>query len=110
MAERSDKPPGDAVEKPPRSTDPARAKRLKPEQYEIKIRWEKAKRVRKVSPADVQFDFDSALKVGARYPISVNGPGVAFSSTLEVTRCQVTVEPGGRRYFSVDGRFFPYVK
>ncbi|HYR46901.1 MAG TPA: hypothetical protein VER78_07830 [Thermoanaerobaculia bacterium] len=110
MADRTSDPPGRGTERPRKGTDPARAGRIKPEQFEIKVRWEKGRRVRKVSPTGVQFDFDSALKVGVRYPISLNAPGVSFSSTLEVTRCQVILEPGGKRYFSIEGRFFPYVE
>jgi len=76
----------------------------------MKVRWEKARRVVAVSPTGVKFDFNIALKVGTKYPVSLSAPGVSFSSTLEVTRCQVTVEPGGVRYFRIDGRFFPYLE
>jgi hypothetical protein len=58
----------------------------------------------------VKFDFDTALNVGTRYPVTLNAPGVSFSSTLEVTRCQVTVRPGVGRFFRIDGRFFPYLE
>lgn len=110
MAERKTEPPGPG-DRPRRTTDHGRsAARLKPEQYEMKVRWEKARRVVAVSPTGAKFDFDSALKVGAKYPITMSAPGVSFSSTLEVTRCQVTVEPGGIRYFRIDGRFFPYLE
>jgi hypothetical protein len=34
---------------------------------------------------------------------------VSFSSTLEVVRCQLTLEPEGR-FFRIAGRFFPYVE
>lgn len=97
---------------PPRPPEPPRkrtGRRLSPEQYEIKIRWETARQVFEVSPQGVTFEFDSALKVGARYPISLAAPGVSFSSTLEVTRCQLTVKPDGR-FFKIEGRFFPYVE
>jgi hypothetical protein len=83
--------------------------RLKPDQYELKIRWEKARRVVNVSSQGVGFEFDSPLKVGVRYPISLSAPGVSFSSTLEVTRCRLTVQPEGR-YFQIEGKFFPYVE
>ena len=62
-------------------------KRLSPDQYELKIRWERARRVFNVTPQGVGFEFDNPLKVGLRYPISLSAPGVSFSSTLEVTRC-----------------------
>jgi hypothetical protein len=83
---------------------------LKPEQYELKVRWEKALRVLQVSPTGIRFDFDTSLKVGAKYPVSLTAPGVSFSSTLEVVRCQVTAEPGAGRSFRIDGRFFPYLE
>lgn len=89
---------------------PQPAKRLEPRQYELKIRWEKARCVLQVSPTTVQFDFDTPLKVGDRYPISVTAPGVSLSSTLEVTRCQLTVAAGTERFFRVSGRLFPYVE
>ena len=110
MADRTTDPPGSTADRPRKGTDPGRTGRIKPEQCEIKVRWESGRRVRKVSPTGVHFDFDNALKVGSRYPISLNAPGVSFSSTLEVTRCQVILEPGGKRYFSIEGRFFPYVE
>jgi hypothetical protein len=99
----------DPPDRPRRTTD-SRQARPKPEQYQMKVRWEKARRVVAVSPTGVKFDFDTSLKVGTKYPVSLNAPGVSFSSTLEVTRCQVTVEPGGVRYFRIDGRFFPYIE
>ena len=105
MVERKSDPPSSDRSKKGRG-----AGRLKPEQYEIKIRWEKARKVLEVSPTGVRFDFDSALKVGIKYPISLSAPGVSFSSTLEVTRCQMTLEPSGNRFFRIDGRFFPYVE
>ena len=83
---------------------------MKPDQYEIKIRWERARRVVDVTASGVKFDFDSALKVGLRYPISVTAPGVSISSTLEVTRCQLTVDPTAGRFFHVEGKFYPYVE
>jgi len=97
---------------PPTTSAPKRGSsggRLKPEQYELKIRWERARRVVSVTPQGVAFEFDSALKVGVRYPISLSAPGVSFSSTLEVTRCRLTVQPEGR-HFVIEGRFFPYVE
>ena len=66
-------------------------------------------RVLLVSPTGVKFDFDTALKVGTKYPVNLSAPGVSFSSTLEVTRCQVILSGGGRS-FRIDGRFFPYVE
>ncbi|HKF43495.1 MAG TPA: hypothetical protein VKJ00_07870 [Thermoanaerobaculia bacterium] len=104
MAEKKSEPPR-------RTSDSGRgAPRPRPEQYEMKVRWEKARRVVAISPTGAKFDFDTALKVGTKYPVSLSAPGVSFSSTLEVTRCQVTVEPGGVRYFRIDGRFFPYLE
>jgi hypothetical protein len=108
VAEKKTEPPG--TDRPRRTTDTARSARLKPEQYEMKVRWEKARRVVAVSPTGAKFDFDSALKVGAKYPVTLNAPGVSFTSTLEVTRCQVTVEPGSVRFFRIEGRFFPYLE
>jgi hypothetical protein len=109
MVEKKPEPPAGS-DRPRKTTDPGRGgPRPKPEQYEMKVRWEKARRVVAVSPTGAKFDFDSALKVGVKYPVSLTAPGVAFSSTLEVTRCQVTLE-GGIRYFRIDGRFFPYVE
>ncbi len=84
-------------------------RRLKPDQYELKIRWDRARQVLDVSATGVQFDFHAPLKVGTRYPISLDAPGVSFSTTLEVTRCQLTVDPAGR-FFRVSGKFFPYVE
>jgi hypothetical protein len=105
---------------PERRTDPPASKtgaveerahrKLKPEQYELKIRWEKARQVLDVSPTGVRFDFDAPLKVGTKYPVSLTAPGVSFSTTLEVSRCQLTVEPPSGRFFRVTGRFFPYVE
>ena len=105
MAERKTDPPAKA------SPDDTQTRRkLKPEQYELKIRWEKARQVLEVSPTGVRFDFDAPLKVGTKYPISLTAPGVSFSTTLEVSRCQLTVEPPCGRFFRVTGRFFPYVE
>jgi hypothetical protein len=103
---------------PERKTDPPaksshfddpRARRLKPEQYELKIRW-KARQVLEVTSTGGRFDFDAPLKVGTMYPVSLTAPGVSFSTTLEVSRCQLTVEPPSGRFFRVSGRFFPYVE
>jgi hypothetical protein len=111
VAERKTDPPHSSGDRPRRSTDSARsAARLKPEQYEMKVRWEKARRVLQVSPTGVKFDFDTSLKVGTKYPVSLTAPGVSFSSTLEVIRCQVTAEPGAGRSFRIEGRFFPYLE
>ena len=111
VAERKTDPPSSSGDRPRRSTDSGRsAARLKPEQYELKVRWEKARRVLQVSPTGVKFDFSTSLMVGTKYPISLTAPGVSFSSTLEVTRCQVTSEPGAGRSFRIDGRFFPYLE
>jgi hypothetical protein len=98
---------------PPRPPEPPRkgiaGRRLSPDQYELKIRWERARKVFNVSPTGVGFEFDSSLKVGVRYPISLSAPGVSFSSTLEVTRCALIVE-GEARYFRIEGKFYPYVE
>jgi hypothetical protein len=107
MTQRNSDPPS-GVPKTPRSSGTGRhAQRLSPEEYEIKIRWQKARSVLDVTPTGVKFQFDNALKVGLTYPITVTAPGVSLSTTLEVTRCQLTVAEG--RYFLVEGRFFPYV-
>jgi hypothetical protein len=111
VADRKKDPPVSSADRSRRSTDPERsAARLKPEQYELKVRWEKARRVLQVSPTGVKFDFGTALNVGTKYPVNLTAPGVSFSSTIEVTRCQVTSEPGAGRSFRIDGRFFPYVE
>ena len=55
----------------------------------------------------VKFEFDTALTVGTMYPITVDAPGVSLATTLEVTRCQLTVANG--RFFLIEGRFYPYV-
>lgn len=106
MPQRPSDPPSEG-EAPKRPTGGTR--KLKADQYELKIRWERARRVIDVTSTGVQFEFDAALKVGARYPISLTGPGVSFSATVEVTRCQMTVDETGR-HFRVSGRFFPYVE
>ena len=104
MPERKTDPPG----KSSRHLEDAHAsRRLKPEQYELKIRWEKARQVLEVSSVGVRFDFDAPLKVGTKYPVSLSAPGVSFSTTLEVSRCQLTVESPAGRFFRVKGRFFP---
>ena len=103
---------------PPRSSDPdkpkrptdSRRKRPTPDQYELKIRWDRARQVVDVSATGVQFDFDSPLKVGMKYPVTLTAPGVSLSSTIEVTRCQLTVPAEGGRYFRVFAKFYPYVE
>ena len=106
MPERKTDPPG----KSSHLDDARSTRRLKPDQYELKIRWEKARQVIEVSSSGVRFDFDAPLKVGTKYPVSLTAPGVSFSTTLEVSRCQLTVEPPSGRFFRVTGRFFPYVE
>ena len=106
MPERKTDPPAGKTS----SLEEPRPSKLKPDQYELKIRWEKARQVLDVSPTGVRFDFDTPLKVGTKYPISLTAPGVSFSTTLEVSRCQLTVEPPSGRFFRVTGRFFPYVE
>lgn len=105
MPDRTTDPPSEG-DRSKRATGGAR--KLKADQYELKIRWERARRVLEVTSTGVQFEYDAALKVGARYPISLEGPGVSFSTTLEVTRCQLTVDPETGRHFRVSGKFFPY--
>jgi hypothetical protein len=109
MPDRKTDPPV-AEGRSSRSTDGKSAKRLKPEQYELKVRWETARQVLEVTPTGVRFDFNAPLKVGTRYPVSLKAPGVAFSTTLEVSRCQLTVDAATGRFFRVTGRFFPYVE
>jgi hypothetical protein len=116
MADRKTEPPtaGDRPSRPTgdrssRSSD-GKAKRPRPEQYELKVRWETARQVLEVTPTGVRFDFNSPLKVATRYPVSLKAPGVAFSTTVEVTRCQLTVDPTSGRFFRVTARFFPYVE
>ena len=110
MAERKTDPPvaGDRASRP---SDTGKAqKRLKPEQYELKVRWETARQVLDVTPTGVRFDFSTPLKVGTRYPVSLKAPGVSFSTTIEVSRCQLTVDSATGRFFRVTGRFYPYVE
>jgi hypothetical protein len=109
MPDRQTDPPGsDRASRPSDSGKPQ--KRLKPEQYELKVRWETARQVLEVTPTGVRFDFNTPLKVGTRYPVSLKAPGVAFSTTLEVSRCQLTVDSATGRFFRVTGKFFPYVE
>ena len=75
MAERKTDPP--ASGKSSHLEAPRTARKLKPEHYELKIRWEKARQVLDVSPTGVRFDFDAPLKVGTKYPISLTAPGVS---------------------------------
>jgi hypothetical protein len=106
MVDRKTDPPGSK-----RPTDPGRSKaRLRAEQYELKIRWERARQVTEVTSSGVQFDFDSSLKVGAKYPVTLTAPGVSITSTIEVTRCQLALEPGGNKFFRLGARFYPYVE
>ncbi len=101
----------DSGERPSRPSDTGKSpKRPKAEQYELKVRWETARQVLEVSPTGVRFDFNSPLKVATRYPVSLKAPGVAFSTTVEVTRCQLTVDPTSGRFFRVTAKFFPYVE
>lgn len=104
MVERKTDPPSSK-----RPTDPGRARgRLRADQYELKIRWERARQVTEVTTTGVGFDFDSSLKVGTRYPVTLTAPGVSLSSTIEVTRCQLALEPGGNKFFRIAARFYPY--
>ena len=105
MTERKTDPPRPSPA-PPRNPSPVRAK-LSPESYEIKVRWDRARKVLDVTTTGVKFEFDQPLKVGNMYPITVTAPGVSITTTLEVTRCQLTVANG--RFFLVEGRFYPYV-
>lgn len=107
MPDRTTDPPSEG-ERGKRATGGAR--KLKADQYELKIRWERARRVIEVLSTGVQFEYDQPLKVGSRYPISLTAPGIAFSTTLEVTRCQLTVDAETGRHFRVSGKFFPYVE
>ena len=101
MTDRKTDPPRPS---PPRATGVAHH-RLSPDEYEIKIRWEKARRVLEVTSTGVKFEFDSGLKVGVMYPSTLTAPGVSIATTLEVSRCQLVVASG--RFFLVEGRFFP---
>ena len=107
MTNRKTDPPRSGPPAPPRSGS-VRPPRLSPENYEIKVRWDRARKVLDVTSSGVKFEFDHALKVGITYPITVTAPGISISATLEVTRCQLTVADG--RFFLVEGRFFPYVE
>jgi hypothetical protein len=110
MADRQTDPPV-ASNRASRPSDSGKSqKRLKPEQYELKVRWETARQVLEVTPTGVRFDFNTPLKVGTRYPVSLKAPGVSFSTTLEVSRCQLTVDSATGRFFRVTGRFYPYVE
>jgi hypothetical protein len=92
-----------------RLTDTGRGRaRLKAEQYELKIRWERVRQVTEVTSGGVQFDFDKALKVGVKYPVTLKAPGVSISATIEVTRCQLAMESEGNKFFRIAGRFYPY--
>lgn len=108
MVERKTDPAGGGK----RPSDPGRSRSSRPkaEQYELKIRWERARQVREVSSSAVQFDFDSPLKVGTKYPVTLTAPGVSVSSTIEVSRCQLALESGGAKFFRIAARFFPYVE
>ena len=103
--------PSDSGERPSRPSDTGKIpRRPKAEQYELKVRWETARQVLEVTPTGVRFDFNTPLKVATRYPVSLSAPGVAFSTTVEVTRCQLTVDPTSGRFFRVTAKFFPYVE
>ena len=94
--------------KAPRPSGSVRGpQRLSADQYEIKIRWQRASKVLDVTPTGVRFEFETSLKVGVMYPVTLTAPGVSFSTTLEVMRCQLTAASG--HFFLVEGRFFPYV-
>lgn len=101
MTDRKTDPP----RSPSRPAGSGRAHRTSPEDYEIKVRWEKARRVIEVTSVGVKFEFDNVLKVGLTYPITVTAPGVSISTTLQVTRCQLTVASG--RFFLIEGQFYP---
>lgn len=108
MVERKTDPPSNGSK---RGTDSGRGRgRTRAEQYELKIRWERARQVTEVTSSGVQFDFDSALKVGTRYNVTLTAPGVSIAPTIEVTRCQLALESGGNKYFRIAARFFPYVE
>lgn len=108
MANRDSDPPSAGVDRPTKQS--GRTGRLQPDQYELKIRWERARKVLDVSSSGVTFDFDTALKVGVRYPITLTAPGISISSTLEVSRCRLRVDPAAGKIFRVEGRFYPYVE
>jgi hypothetical protein len=104
MTERKTDPPRPSPA-PPRPS-PVRAK-LSPDSYEVKVRWDRARKVLDVTTTGVKFEFDQPLKVGNMYPVTVTAPGVSITTTLEVTRCQLTV--ANERFFLVEGRFYPHV-
>ena len=108
MAGRQSDPP--STSGPPKRLTDSRRKRLNADQYELKIRWDRARQVLEVTPTGVQFDFDNPLKVGTKYPVTLTAPGVSLSSTIEVTRCQLTVQQETGRFFRVSARFFPFVE
>ncbi|MGH9365856.1 MAG: hypothetical protein ACRD1B_11435 [Thermoanaerobaculia bacterium] len=103
MVERKTDPPSTGPKGP---TDPGRG-RARAEEYELKIRWERARRVTEVTSSGVQFDFDSPLKVGTRYNVTLTAPGVSIAPTIKVVSCQLALEPGGEKYFRIAARFFP---
>jgi hypothetical protein len=107
MTEKKTDPPRSGPPRP-RGVGSGRSQRLAAEDYEIKVRWEKARRVIEVTTTGVKFEFDNSLKVGLTYPITVAAPGMSISTTLEVTRCQLTVASG--RFFLIEGRFYPPVE
>jgi len=107
MTERKTDPPRPPTPAPPRSPNPGRS-RLSPENYEIKVRWDRARKVLDVTTTGVKFEFDQPLKVGNTYPITVTAPGISITTTLEVTRCQLTV--ANERFFLVEGKFYPHVE
>jgi hypothetical protein len=109
MTDRKTPPPSAGTPTAPRVSRSGRThQKLSPDQYELKIRWQRARRVLRVTSGGVKFEFDTALTVGVMYPITVDAPGVSLATTLEVTRCQLTVADG--RFFLIDGRFYPYVE
>ena len=103
MAEKRNTPPPDIDKR-------GGSRRLRADQYELKIRWDRARQVVEVSSSGVTFDFDTPLKVGSKFPVSLTAPGVSISTTIEVSHCRLTVDPETGRYFRVTGRFFPYVE
>jgi len=80
---------------PPRPPEPPRkasvGRRLAADQYELKIRWERARKVYEVSPQGVSFEFDNPLKVGLRYPISLSAPGGSFRTSSDKAGKRKTV-------------------
>jgi hypothetical protein len=109
MTDRKTPPPSAGAPTAPRGSRSGRThQKLSPDQYELKIRWQRARRVLRVTAGGVKFEFDTALTVGTMYPITMDAPGVSLATTLEVTRCQLTVANG--RFFLIEGRFYPYVE